>query len=517
MELIRVSTAEQAARDTPEAQENALDELEQERGGARVERIREPGVSGALEPADRLLVQRLKALAAAGEVIDELRVVAWDRVARHDAFKAAPIIEALKAVGAVVYDVKVGREMDPNTAQGSKDLADLCHLSRVERESIRYRTMQGRKRRLRAGLHPQGDMPWGLSLDGNPSNRLSGSTKAAGWAGASAPAYRWAPDVIAHLTWALGRVIAGDSLRKVSAELWTYRCSPPRGGVDGNGSTLSKIIRSDAYVGKWPARVGEFHHIIQLPVALDPALVADARAALRSRAKGCASSGRTINALMRGRVNCGTCNGPMRAMSGRAGQYRYYRCNACIKGRNINHPMEVVDQQVWATLEMSVFASGALADDVAKLATEEPVENQTETVEKLEKELEKLVRKYRFALDAAGDDGDSQELVKEVRRRAADMKAVEDRLRQERAAVAAKQRAREAAKQDQTRMWDALGRVRHQFAGADFKMMLEVIRALDARIVLNRDGSAVMESRISRSALEFIAPRDEFFVVPMAS
>lgn len=518
VELVRVSSAGQAARDTPEDQKTVLDEIRAERGGTLVERIEEPGVSGATDLELRLLVTRLRALAGQ---YDELRVVAMDRVARLSAFKAAPIMELLAATGAVIYDAKVGRELDPTTTQGSKELADLCAAAEIERESIAVRTIRGRKRKLLAGRHPQGAMPWGLGYQGPAPHR-----HVAGWltrepaSPMRAAGYCWDPVVIGHLSWAAARVVSGVPLRAITQDLLARGCVPPHGGNWINGSTLSKALRSDAYLGRWHGSVGGLEQMIEVPVALDLALVTDARAALQTRAKGGAAGGRTIFPLLggrgEGRVTCGTCGGGMSPHSAhpKAGtRHLYYRCACCTKKRNVNHPMESVDQNVWATLDLAVCADGALVEEIAALASRPWVDDGV--VAGMEAELKKRQARLTLFLRAC-DATDSPALLNELRDLGESVRVGESLLKAERAKVDAAKRAHQLAQADRDAMRDALGGIHREFADADFERRRKIVAALDVRVVLHKDGSALMETRLSSAALEFIQPRESFLVAPTA-
>ena len=114
LELIRVSGAQQDARDTPQDQRRALDaDRLAVPTGAIVERLEEV-VSGAEDIASRPDLQRLLVLAKA-KAFDEVRVRFMNRLTRHpDPAERWIIFSAVKAAGAI-FRACDGTVIDPAT------------------------------------------------------------------------------------------------------------------------------------------------------------------------------------------------------------------------------------------------------------------------------------------------------------------------------------------------------------------------------------------------------------------
>jgi DNA invertase Pin-like site-specific DNA recombinase len=152
VELIRVSSAGQAERDTPADQRRALQRLAQARPGVLVECIEDgaAGLSGAKGFADRPDLQRLAALARARE-FDELRVRHVDRLTRHlDMRERAAIYGMVADAGACIVTAD-NHVIDPTNEIGEVDYFLQTWTSAREKKRILERTREGRRRKLAAG------------------------------------------------------------------------------------------------------------------------------------------------------------------------------------------------------------------------------------------------------------------------------------------------------------------------------------------------------------------------------
>ena len=116
VELVRVSSSGQAARETPEDQRAALDWLRGSRPGVLVERI-DSTVSGAMDSDDRSDIRRLAELSRA-RAFDEVRVRHLDRLTRHeDPRERFAIYDIIADASAVIVDA-TGRVLDPRSELG---------------------------------------------------------------------------------------------------------------------------------------------------------------------------------------------------------------------------------------------------------------------------------------------------------------------------------------------------------------------------------------------------------------
>ncbi len=163
VELVRVSSVGQAARDTPADQRAALDRLRRSRPGTLVERI-EQQVSGAADGADRPDLRRLGELAEA-RAFDEVRVRHLDRLTRHeDPLERAAVLSLVRRAGAVIVDAG-GSVLDPATMGGELMWVFSTLASAEERKKIGERTMAGKRRLAEAGQLASGRPPWGRAFD----------------------------------------------------------------------------------------------------------------------------------------------------------------------------------------------------------------------------------------------------------------------------------------------------------------------------------------------------------------
>lgn len=498
IELVRCSTPGQANRQTEEIQKQDLDDCRLDRGGTVIERVEEPGISGQTEVEARLFMARL--LAHAEDGYDEVRVVAVDRIGRLDAFDIAPLINLIRDAGAVIFDLSVGREIDPCTAQGAKDLSDLLNSARLELEKTRYRTMGGRRRRLfHRGLAPNGGVPWGIILVDEQ--------------------YRLSADVHAHLSFACDRIAAGRSLRKVCAELSARGVNGPTNrGWGRNGESLRAAIWDDAYLGRWHGTAAGKRRDIPVLDPLDEDLVMAARGALQSRRKR-PVDGRTVEALLRGRVSCGNCFGGMNvAPATGSRRYTYYRCPRCLKGANVCHDVERVDGLAWTTLAESVLSDRSLVEALDALEARPPEDDGS--IARIEGELDARRRSLDNVLRALGGKEQSDHMISRLGDLDREVREFEMRLREAKRAREAALKSHRVAAAQREGLRERLRALRERLDALDFSGRREVVAALDVHLILHADRWAELRTSISSTMLgttPLKRERKEFIMQPTSS
>ena len=167
VELVRVSSSGQAARETPQIQRDALDRLQASHPGTLVERLEvKGGISGAATMERRTDLVRLQQLTRQ-RAYDEIRVYHLDRLTRaEDPRERMAVLGMALDAGAVILDTS-GRLIDPGDDSGMGELDFYLNTwaAAMERKRILRRTLDGRHRKAAAGHFIQGRAPYGLAWD----------------------------------------------------------------------------------------------------------------------------------------------------------------------------------------------------------------------------------------------------------------------------------------------------------------------------------------------------------------
>jgi DNA invertase Pin-like site-specific DNA recombinase len=309
VELIRVSSAGQAERDTPEDQRRALDRLAKTRPGRLVERIDHgaAGLSGAADLAQRPDLQRLATLSRE-RAFDELRVRHLDRLTRHDDPRERFAIYGMVADAQAVIVDAGGHVVDPATEIGEVDYFLQTWASARERRKIIERTVTARKR-LAAEGRPMTTIPYGRRYD-----HATGE---------------WSTDPREMTVYRriFAEVIGGTSLHRLAARLNAEGLTAPKGGL-WEASSIRQMIRKPAALG----RITSYGHPIACPPVVDDVTQRRAIAAMRRGRTKSGPPGKH-RALLRRIAVCGVCGSTMHVVvSGTKSTGLYYRC-ANAKGR----------------------------------------------------------------------------------------------------------------------------------------------------------------------------------------
>jgi DNA invertase Pin-like site-specific DNA recombinase len=335
LELVRVSSQGQAARDTPADQVAALARLATHRPGVLVERIDHGarGLSGAADLADRPDLQRLAELSRA-RAYDELRVRSIDRLTRHDDPRERFAIFGMVAdAGAVIVDA-AGHVVDPKSEMGEVYYFLQTWGSAQERRKIVERTVAARKR-LSAQGRPMTTIPFARTFDFEAGT--------------------WGIDEerLAVYRRIFREVIAGASLHKLAAKLNREGVPAPKGG-NWEASSLRRMIRNGSAVG----RMTSYGHPIACPPVVDEMTQ---RRAIAAMTRGRTRSGPPAkhSALLRKLATCGACGATMHVAVGnrKENPILYYRCAGVKAGTcsaRTYHPVADVDAAVSEALDRAV-------------------------------------------------------------------------------------------------------------------------------------------------------------------
>mgnify|MGYP001608706038 FL=1 len=305
VEMIRVSTQEQADRDTPELQRRALDRLRAVRPCVVVVRIEELGVSGALPFAERVQLRELKRLSVA-KAYDELRVYAVDRLTRAENLRERMEIWSLaQEAGAVIVDAN-GTVLDPKTDLGEVGYYLQTFAATTERRRLIARTVAGRKRAAEEGRLIQGLPPFGRTFD--PATR----------------SWSLVPEQVATYRRIVELCLKGVSTRSIAGTLNAEGASTAR-GRSWHYSTVKWLLSQPTIIGRYKI----FGFESEIPPIIDEVTWARVRTALdRRRLK--TGPVPTIEALLRQRMTCAGCGQGILVVScGKGSAERgkvYYRC-----------------------------------------------------------------------------------------------------------------------------------------------------------------------------------------------
>ncbi len=326
VELIRVSTKDQAERNTPADQRAALDRLRASRPGVLVERI-ETAVSGAKSVEDRPDLLRLEELAASGG-FDEVRVRHFDRLTRSsDPDEQDRVSRMLRKAGAVVVEAD-GTVTDPRTLTGRVITMIKQEGAAEERKRIWERTFQGRQRMAAEGRLAQGQPPYGRTFNTE--------TGAWGTDPGRAKVYRRMFEM----------VLAGRSLAQIAEQLNSESIATVRGRPWCDAS-VSRLLRDEAAFGKYTTHGRTF----TVPAVVDEATFLSVRARLKEN-NSLSGPRPKVFALLRKLATCGECGAPMYLQlgGGTPARFRYYYCSAHDPKCHVYHRVADVDGKVVETL-----------------------------------------------------------------------------------------------------------------------------------------------------------------------
>lgn len=374
VEIIRVSSAGQAERDTPQDQRNALDRLREMRPGVLVERI-ELTVSGAADMKARGDMIRLAVLASA-RAFDEVRVRHLDRLTRHEnPAERFAVFSLVQSAGAVIVDAS-GAVLEPDTVGGEVLFYVQTLASTEERRKILARTQAGKDRNLGEGRLVEGRAPYGRTWD-----------KKKGWGidPAIAATYRRLFDLC------LSGLTLGGIVERMNRDGSTTET-----GKAWEKANVSRLLRKTAAYGLYQAH----GRAIQIPPIVDEKTWRAAQERLQSNATR-SGPRHTIAALLRKLVTCGECGSSLHIVRGSRGTRYYYACAS--KGPCIRyHRVELVDAAVRERVAEFLRAPDALRATIERGAAADTAKDEIASLRaelrRLDRQEENLARLLRRSL-----------------------------------------------------------------------------------------------------------------------
>ena len=161
---VRVSTDEQVASGNGLAdQERAVRAFAESQSYALVDVIADPGVSGAVRPADRPGFGRILSMAEA-RAFDILLVAKIDRLSR-DLRHALTTVSDLAELHGVAFRSVTEAVIDTSNPMGRMFFTFFAGMAEQERYVIRDRTAGGRTTKARKGGFAGGQAPYGYERD----------------------------------------------------------------------------------------------------------------------------------------------------------------------------------------------------------------------------------------------------------------------------------------------------------------------------------------------------------------
>lgn len=360
VELIRVSSVGQAAKDTPADQREALDKLRRDRPCIVVERIEDgaEGLSGALPFDQRPDLQRLEKLSQA-RAYDELAVRHTDRLTRtKDLGERWRILDMVQKAGAIIVTAS-GKEIDPNTIAGQLMWTVEGHGNAEERIKIMERATAGKKRAAASGFF-LGRSPYGRRW--NP--------KAKNWS--------LVEGELSVYRRIFAEVIGGASLYDLASRLNAEGTPSPGTPRKGNkrtwrASTVAALLHSRTAIGE----VSSMGVKLRCPEVVDQVTWQRAKKALRSPGRK-GRPAKTDLALFRGRLVCGACGSAVWVQYGtsRGNEYWWYVCRHFRTARTeecrTRHQVKTADmkgrQSLLGWLAAKVAPKAKLPDPGAQIA-----------------------------------------------------------------------------------------------------------------------------------------------------
>lgn len=255
-----------------------------------------------------------------------------------------------------VHTVK-GGEIDLTTPEGRLQARMLGTMARYESEHRSDRVRRKMDANAEAGIAHGGPRPYGWNPDGTLDPAEAG--------------------IVAELT---RRVISGESIRALAADLRERGVPSSRGAIWHPGSVKSIVLRS-RNAGLREHR-GEIVGAGTWPAIVDRDSWEAARAVLTDPARR-TSPGNAPKHLLSGLMTCGVCDAPVRA-GGAKGGVPVYRCST---GGHVKRRVALVDDIV----NRVVLALLAREDVGAEVA---PVPDVRGEADALRLRLEQLEDKY---------------------------------------------------------------------------------------------------------------------------
>lgn len=306
----RVSTGDQAERQTIAAQLHACSEWAASKDYAVGEEFKDEGASGSVPFAERPEGWRLLQMAEAG-LVNRIIVYCPDRLGR-DVYEA---LAAMREFKRLKVDVDFVVQSFDDTPEGVLQFQVLLAVAEFERKNIARRTHQGRLRRVREGRYMASITPYGYDYDAETGELTVNEEQAE----VVRQIFRWARDGLG-LHAIASRLEAGGIPLPIRAR---GKQKPKK--KEWHTTTLWKMLTHPRYTG----RATYAGQSMKCPSIVDSETFQAVQDALRER-RGRGKPGKQVRFyLLRGLVYCRECGstaGGITARKPNGWQKSDYRC-----------------------------------------------------------------------------------------------------------------------------------------------------------------------------------------------
>jgi site-specific DNA recombinase len=301
----RVSSEEQARRESIETQIHFARQQCERDGIALGEIYKDEGVSGTVPFENRPGGRRLLADARAGK-FDLCLLYRVDRLGRVDVVSHVAL-HHLEAVGVGLRSLT--EPFDTSTPSGKFLFSILVANSALERSTIRQRTKDGLRRVAQTGLWANGRPPYGYQIVEH--QLMPYEPEAAVVKDIFALAMKREPLV------AIAKHLNARGIPTREGKLWRF-------------ASVARIIHRTAYRGEHAWGIGKNRITRPCPPLVSEKIWHGAQEALRLNAKACRGNTKHRDFLLKSLARCGFCE---RSLTGvttvtTATKYHFYRCNA---------------------------------------------------------------------------------------------------------------------------------------------------------------------------------------------
>jgi site-specific DNA recombinase len=330
----RVSTEDQADRNTIEGQKAFLVPYAAQKGWTVVDTYFDEGVRGGLPLAERPEGQRLLADAQA----KRFARVLFYRVDRFGRNQADSLQAAQRLLKGGVQVVSATESFDIQTPFGYYMYGQLSGFAELQKSMIRENCSNGRRRLASEGRWLGGIVPYGFRVDGDRHLILSDHVLPE----AGMMEWELVRDLIQRI--AAGSTATAEAKRlntlRVPVTTWTTRGKPSRQTSHRwHPSRIAAIVANPVYHGDGSLRSALGDIPRPVPAIVTQEEQARAQAQLRANRSFRAVEGNR-GYLLRGRVFCGSCGHRLVGCGGNASGSRfYYRCP--MANTPLVHPDEV--------------------------------------------------------------------------------------------------------------------------------------------------------------------------------
>lgn len=365
------------------------------------------------------------------------------------------------------------------------------YAARVEREKIKERTLRGKRAKLERG-------------------ELIGTRPLYG--------YRFeegrrviVPEEARVVRMIFGWAADGVPIREIARRLTAQGIRSPRGNTRWSKSTISRILRNEAYVGltyawKWKregktVRERPREEWIRLPVGVTPPIIDESTwketqvRLQRNKELARRRTKHTEDYLLRGYVFCGHCGKRMWAERRKRGQgwELAYRCrgksghpdSTCERGTGLPYiNARELDSYVWSHIESILTDPQVIAQELTRLEDEANLERELKDLDSL---IRKVKREKGNLLAAIGDTDDPEVrglILEELRKKAAFLRDLE----RERATLLAQRKGRKEAKEQLKSVLEWCNIVAQRLGSLSFEERRLALEALQVRVWVYRSG-----------------------------